>query len=38
MQSVFAEAPPSLIGALTIVEIVGAEPHSLSGRIVAPAS
>ncbi len=38
MQAVFAEGPPSLIGALTMVEIVGAEPHSLSGRIVAPAS
>jgi tRNA-2-methylthio-N6-dimethylallyladenosine synthase len=38
MQAVFAEGPPSLIGALTEVEIVGAEPHSLRGRIVAPAS
>jgi tRNA-2-methylthio-N6-dimethylallyladenosine synthase len=38
MQSVFAEGPPSLIGALTSVEIVGAEPHSLRARIVAPAS
>ena len=38
MQAVFAEGPPSLIGALTRVEIVGVEPHSLKGRIVAPAS
>ena len=38
MQAVFAEGPASLIGALTVVEIVGAEPHSLSGRIVSPAS
>ena len=38
MQAVFAEGPPSLIGALTEVEIVGVEPHSLSGRIVSPAS
>ena len=29
MQSVFAEGPRSLIGALTMVEIVGVEPHSL---------
>ena len=38
MQAVFAEGPPSLIGALTKVEIVGVEPHSLRGRIVSPAS
>jgi tRNA-2-methylthio-N6-dimethylallyladenosine synthase len=38
MQAVFAEGPPSLIGALTKVEIVGVEPHSLKGRIVSPAS
>ena len=38
MQSVFAEGPRSLIGALTQVEIVAAEPHSLRGRLVAPAS
>jgi tRNA-2-methylthio-N6-dimethylallyladenosine synthase len=38
MQAVFAEGPPSLIGALTQVEIIGVEPHSLSGRIVSPAS
>jgi hypothetical protein len=35
---VFAAGPPSLIGALTKVEIVGVEPHSLCGRIVSPAS
>ena len=38
MQSVFAEGPRSLIGALTVVEILAAEPHSLRGRIVSPAS
>jgi tRNA-2-methylthio-N6-dimethylallyladenosine synthase len=38
MQAVFAEGPLSLIGALTEVEIVGVEPHSLKGRIVSPAS
>ena len=38
MQSVFAEGPRSLIGALAEVEIVAAEPHSLRGRIVSPAS
>ena len=38
MQSVFAEGPQSLIGALTEVEIVAVEPHSLRGRIVSPAS
>jgi tRNA-2-methylthio-N6-dimethylallyladenosine synthase len=38
MQAVFAEGPQSLIGALTEVEIVAAEPHSLRGRIVSPAS
>jgi tRNA-2-methylthio-N6-dimethylallyladenosine synthase len=38
MQAVFAEGPRSLIGALTEVEMVAAEPHSLRGRIVSPAS
>jgi tRNA-2-methylthio-N6-dimethylallyladenosine synthase len=38
MQSVFAEGPRSLIGQLTEVEIVAAEPHSLRGRVVSPAS
>ena len=38
MQSVFAEGPRSLIGALATVEILAAEPHSLRGRIVATAS
>jgi tRNA-2-methylthio-N6-dimethylallyladenosine synthase len=38
MQSVFAEGPRSLIGELTEVEIVAAEPHSLRGRVVSPAS
>ncbi|MBV8282589.1 MAG: tRNA (N6-isopentenyl adenosine(37)-C2)-methylthiotransferase MiaB [Candidatus Eremiobacteraeota bacterium] len=38
MQAVFAEGPKSLIGALAEVEIVAAEPHSLRGRIVSPAS
>ena len=38
MQSVFAEAPESLIGALAEVEILAAEPHSLRGRVVSPAS
>jgi hypothetical protein len=38
MQSVFAEGPQSLIGSLAHVEIVAAEPHSLRGRIVSPAS
>jgi tRNA-2-methylthio-N6-dimethylallyladenosine synthase len=38
MQAVFVEGPPSLIGALTEVEILSAEPHSLRGRIVSPAS
>jgi tRNA-2-methylthio-N6-dimethylallyladenosine synthase len=38
MQSVFAEGPRSLIGTLTQVEIVAAEPHSLRGRVVSPAS
>jgi tRNA-2-methylthio-N6-dimethylallyladenosine synthase len=38
MQAVFAEGPQSLIGALTEVEIVAVEPHSLRGRIVSPAS
>jgi hypothetical protein len=38
MQAVFADGPKSLIGALTEVEILAAEPHSLRGRIVSPAS
>jgi tRNA-2-methylthio-N6-dimethylallyladenosine synthase len=38
MQAVFAEGPQSLIGALMEVEMVAAEPHSLRGRIVSPAS
>ncbi len=38
MQSVFAEGPESLIGSLAEVEIVAAEPHSLRGRVVSPAS
>ena len=38
MQAVFAEGPKSLLGALLEVEIVAAEPHSLRGRIVSPAS
>jgi tRNA-2-methylthio-N6-dimethylallyladenosine synthase len=38
MQSVFAEGPESLIGALAEVEILAAEPHSLRGRVVSPAS
>jgi tRNA-2-methylthio-N6-dimethylallyladenosine synthase len=38
MQSVFAEGPRSLIGELVEVEMVAAEPHSLRGRIVSPAS
>ena len=38
MQSVFAEGPKSLIGALANVEILAAEPHSLRGRIVSTAS
>ncbi len=38
MQSVFADGPQSLIGELMEVEIVAAEPHSLRGRIVSPAS
>ena len=38
MQSVFAEGPRLLIGELTEVEIVAAEPHSLRGRVVSPAS
>ena len=38
MQSVFAEGPRSLIGALSEVEILAAEPHSLRGRIVSTAS
>jgi tRNA-2-methylthio-N6-dimethylallyladenosine synthase len=38
MQAVFAEGSKSLIGALMEVEILAAEPHSLRGRIVSPAS
>jgi tRNA-2-methylthio-N6-dimethylallyladenosine synthase len=38
MQAVFAEGPRSLIGQLLAVEMVAAEPHSLRGRIVSPAS
>jgi tRNA-2-methylthio-N6-dimethylallyladenosine synthase len=38
MQSVFAEGPPSMIGQLAEVEMIAAEPHSLRGRIVSPAS
>jgi tRNA-2-methylthio-N6-dimethylallyladenosine synthase len=38
MQSVFAEGPQSLIGALAEVEIIAAEPHSLRGRVVSSAS
>jgi tRNA-2-methylthio-N6-dimethylallyladenosine synthase len=38
MQAVFAEGPQSLIGELMEVEMVAAEPHSLRGRIVSPAS
>jgi tRNA-2-methylthio-N6-dimethylallyladenosine synthase len=38
MQAVFAEGPRSLIGALTEVEIIAAEPHSLRGRVVSTAS
>ncbi len=38
MQSVFAEGPELLIGALAEVEIIAVEPHSLRGRVVSPAS
>ena len=38
MQPVFAEGPQSLIGVMAEVEIVAAEPHSLRGRVVSPAS
>ncbi len=38
MQAVFADAPKSLIGVMSQVEIVGVEPHSLRGRVVSPAS
>jgi tRNA-2-methylthio-N6-dimethylallyladenosine synthase len=34
MQSVFAEAPRSMIGELAEVEIIAAEPHSLRARVV----
>jgi tRNA-2-methylthio-N6-dimethylallyladenosine synthase len=38
MQAVFADGPKSLIGVMAEVEIVSAEPHSVRGRIVSPAS
>ena len=38
MQAVYAEGPLSLIGATAEVEIAGAGPNSLYGRIVSPAS
>ena len=38
MQAVFADGPKSLIGVMAEVEIVSAEPHSLRGRVVSPAS
>ena len=38
MQAVFADGPVSVIGALAEVEILGAEPNSLRGRIVSPTS
>jgi tRNA-2-methylthio-N6-dimethylallyladenosine synthase len=38
MQSVFVDGPRSLIGQLTVVEIVAVEPRSLRGCIVSPAS
>ncbi len=38
MQAVYAEGPLSLIGAMAEVEILGAGPNSLRGRIVSPAS
>ncbi len=38
MQAVFAEGPPSLIGAIAEVEIVDLRPNSLHGRLVSPAS
>ncbi len=38
MQAVFAEGPPSLIGAIVEVEIVDLRPNSLQGRLVSPTS
>ena len=38
LQAVWAEAPASLIGAITPVEMVEASANSLGGRIVAPAA
>ena len=38
MQAVFADGQRSLIGVMSQVEIVAAEPHSLRGRVVSPAS
>jgi len=38
MQSVYVQGDASLIGAMAAVEIVGAGPNSLIGRLVAPAS
>ena len=38
MQAVFAEGPPTLVGQMADVEIVGLRPNSLHGRIVSPAS
>jgi tRNA-2-methylthio-N6-dimethylallyladenosine synthase len=38
MQAVLVEGPPSLIGAMAEVEIVGVGPNSLRGRVVSPAS
>jgi tRNA-2-methylthio-N6-dimethylallyladenosine synthase len=38
MQAVVAHGPPSLIGAMVEVDIVGAGPNSLQGQIVSPAS
>ncbi len=38
MQSVFAEGPLAVVGAMAEVEIVAAGPYSLQGRIVSPAS
>jgi tRNA-2-methylthio-N6-dimethylallyladenosine synthase len=38
MQAVFADGAKSLIGVMAEVEILAAEPHSLRGRVVSPAS
>ncbi len=38
MQSVFVEGPRSLIGTLTEVEVLAAEPHSLHARVVSTTS